>query len=440
MNRRNFVRFGGEAACGRAERGRSRRQEAGLPGLELAPWLGLVARAGTPPQVVTRLQQAAAAVLKWPDLKQKFIDLGLETVDSSSAELGQRMRDAMTRHAPARLRTPSTKSPSKNPETLLRRHFLGQVAALAAFVALPVAAQSYPDHMVTIINPFPGGPTDTFAQLLAAKLRAGLGQPVVVESRGGAGGLIGVALAAKAAPDGYTLLVASASTQVVQPVVRKSMPYDAERDFVPIMATGTVPSVIDVHPSLPIKTLQELIAYAKAHPGTVTYGSSGPGTALHLAGELFASVTGTQLLHVPYKSAAQAMTDLVGGHVKVMFDSPSVSAPQVASGKVRALAIMGPDRVKLLPDAPTTAELGMPDLVFTNWMGLYAPAGTPPAIIQRITEILRPAMQDADMKAHFDRSAMSHHTPFGEEFAARSRAQRQVLTDVVKKAGIPPID
>jgi len=322
----------------------------------------------------------------------------------------------------------------------MRRYFLGLAAALAAFIVLPVAAQSYPDRPVKIINPFPSGPTDIFARLLALKLQTGLGQPFVVEGHPGAGGLIGVTLAAKAPADGYTLLITSASTQVVQPAVRKSMPYDAEKDLIPIVATGPASSVIVVHPSLQVNTLQELIAYARAHPGKVSYSSSGLGTALHLAGELFASETGIQLLHVPYKTAAESMNGLLSGQVMMMFDSPTNSAPQVLGGKVRALAIMGPQRIGVLPDVPTTAELGMPALQFSNWLGLYAPAGTPPSIIQRITQVLKPAMHDADIKAHFDRSGMSYDTPFGEEFAAFSRAQRQVLADVVKKAGIPPID
>lgn len=323
----------------------------------------------------------------------------------------------------------------------MRRRFLGlTAAALAALVALPVASQTYPDRPVRIINPYPGGPTDAYARLLANKLQNGLGQPVVVDGRAGAGGLIGVTAAAKSEGDGYTLLVTSASTQVVQPVVRKSMPYDAENDFIPIVSTGPVPSVVVVHASLPIHSLEELIEYARAHPGELSYGSSGQGTALHLAGEVFASETGVQLLHVPYKTAAQSMTDLLGGQVKMMFDSPNNSSPHVASGKLRALAIMGPERVPVLPDVPSTTELGMPAIHFTNWLGMYAPTGTPDAAIERITQILRPAMSDDDMLAFFKASGMSPNAVFGEEFASSSRNQRQTLADTVEKAGIPMID
>lgn len=322
----------------------------------------------------------------------------------------------------------------------MRRHFLGLTTVIAALIAFPAVGQTYPERPVTIINPYPGGPTDAYARLLANKLQSGLGQPVVVDGRAGAGGLIGVTAAAKSAGDGYTLLVTSASTQVVQPVVRKSMPYDAENDFIPIVSTGPVPSVVVVHPSVPVHNLDELIEYARANPGTLSYGSSGQGTALHLAGEVFASETGVELLHVPYKTAAQSMTDLLGGQVKMMFDSPNNSAPHVASGKLRALAIMGPERVHVLPDVPSTTELGVPDIRFTNWLGMYAPAGTPQGAIDRITQTLLPAMKDSDMQKFFEASGMSPIAMFGEEFASSSRNQRQALADVVKKAGIPMID
>lgn len=189
----------------------------------------------------------------------------------------------------------------------MRSGFL-KIAAWVALAFSPLLnAQTYPDRAVKIINPFPGGPTDTYARLLASKLQRGLGQPFIVDGRPGAGGIMGVTAAAKSTPDGYTLLVTSASTQVVQPVVRKTIPYDAEKDFIPIIATGTVYSIIVVRNSLPVSNLDELIAYANANPDKLSYGSSGIGTALHLAGEVFAAETGTKLLHVPYKTATQSM-------------------------------------------------------------------------------------------------------------------------------------
>jgi len=331
--------------------------------------------------------------------------------------------------------------PDQRTPRLARRKLLKAATALSAIGALPVSAQdTYPSRTVTIINPYPGGPTDRFARLVAQKLENTWGKSVIVDGRPGAGGVIGVAAAAKSRGDGYTLLITSASTQIVQPVVKRSLPYDVEKDFIPIASTGAVPSVVVVHPSLPVRTLKELIDYARANPDAVTYGSSGLGTALHLAGEVFASEAGIKLLHVPYKTAAQSMTDLLGGQVKMMFDSPNNSAPQIKAGKVLGLAVMAKDRLDLLPDVPSTTELGFPDMRFTNWLGIYAPAGTPRSVIDSISIILEPGFKEADMKAYFDVSAMPHAPLFGDAFAQSSRAQRQALEAVVKKANIPLID
>jgi tripartite-type tricarboxylate transporter receptor subunit TctC len=322
----------------------------------------------------------------------------------------------------------------------MRRNFMALSFACLSLFSIQASSQEFPNKTIRIINPFPGGPTDSFARLIAAKLQTGLKQAVIVEAKPGAGGTIAVAAAAKAVPDGYTLLITSASTQIVQPVVRKSLPYDAEKDFIPIMATGGSASVIVVHPSLPVKNLREFIDYARANPEMVSYGSSGNGTALHLAGEVFASIAGVKLQHIPYKTAAQSMTDLLGGQVKAMFDSPNNSSPQIKNGKVKGLAVMGPERLSVIPDVPTTSELGMPSMRFTNWLGVYAPAGTPPEIVERMIKILKPAMGDQDMKEYFERSGMPPSPLFGQDMAVASRNQRNDLAEVVKRAGIPLID
>jgi len=322
----------------------------------------------------------------------------------------------------------------------MRRKLLFICLACLGLSSLSALAQEFPTKTIRIINPFPGGPTDSFARLIATKLQNGLKQAVIVEAKAGAGGTIGVAAAAKSVPDGYTLLITSASTQIVQPVVRKSMPYDAERDFIPIMSTGGSASVIVVHPSLPVKNLREFIDYARANPEMVSYGSSGNGTALHLAGEVFASIAGVKLQHIPYKTAAQSMTDLLGGQVKAMFDSPNNSSPQIKNGKVKGLAVMGPERLSVLPDVPTTTELGIPNMRFTNWLGVYAPAGTSQDIVERLIKILKPAMGDQDMKEYFERSGMPPSPLFGQDMAVASRNQRNELADVIKRAGIPLID
>ena len=322
----------------------------------------------------------------------------------------------------------------------MRRNFMALSLAFMSLFSIQASSQEFPNKTIRIVNPFPGGPTDSFARLNAAKLQTGLKQAVIVEAKPGAGGTIAVAAAAKAVPDGYTLLITSASTQIVQPVVRKSLPYDAEKDFIPIMATGGSASVIVVHPSLPVKNLREFIDYARANPEMVSYGSSGNGTALHLAGEVFASIAGVKLQHIPYKTAAQSMTDLLGGQVKAMFDSPNNSSPQIKNGKVKGLAVMGPERLSVIPDVPTTSELGMPSMRFTNWLGVYAPAGTPPEIVERMIKILKPAMGDQDMKEYFERSGMPPSPLFGQDMAVASRNQRNDLAEVVKRAGIPLID
>jgi tripartite-type tricarboxylate transporter receptor subunit TctC len=331
--------------------------------------------------------------------------------------------------------------PDHHTPHLARRKLLKAATAFSAIGALPVRAQeAFPSRTVTIINPYPGGPTDRFARLVAQKLENAWGKSVVVDGRAGAGGVIGVAAAAKARGDGYTLLITSASTQIVQPVVKKSLPYDVEKDFIPIASTGPVPSVIVAHPSLPVRSLKELIDYARANPNAVTYGSSGLGTALHLAGEVFASEADIKLLHVPYKTAAQSMTDLLGGQVNLMFDSPNNSTPHIKAGKVLGLAVMASERLELLPDVPSTKELGFPEMQFTNWLGIYAPTGTPQSVIDSISTILEPGFKDADMKAYFDASAMPHAALFGDAFVQSSRVQRQALEAVVKKANIPLID
>lgn len=313
-------------------------------------------------------------------------------------------------------------------------------AVAALLLALPAAAQSYPTRPIKIINPFPGGPTDQFARIVARKLQTELNQPVIVEGKPGAGGTIGVNSVAKAPADGYTLLVTSASTQIVQPVVRKSIPYDAEKDFIPLASSGLTPQLIVVHPSVPATNLRELIDYARANPESLTYGSSGDGTGLHMAGVVFSTAAGVKLTHVPYKAAATALTDLLGGQVKMMFDSLANSGPYIRSGKLRGIAVMGEERLPALPEIKTTAELGMPSMRFYSFLAMYVPSGTSPEIVDRLTKILRTALVDPDARAFFDAAGMPARPTFGSDIAQASRTQRNELEDVVKKANLQPLD
>jgi tripartite-type tricarboxylate transporter receptor subunit TctC len=309
----------------------------------------------------------------------------------------------------------------------------------AGVLAGPAArAESYPAHTIRIVNPFPpGSPVDVVARPLAQKLQELLGQAVVVENKAGAGGTVGAEMVARAPADGYTLLVTSASTHVIAPVLRKSMPYDALKDFVPLALVAHGPTAIVVHPSLPVHTLAEFVQYARAHPGKVAYASSGPGTILHLNGELFAAKTGTELLHVPYKGAVPASTDLLAGQVQAMFDSITNAAPQVKAGKLRALAVLTPQRSPLMPDVPTAQEQGFQGLEFPAWIGVFAPAGTPRDVVARLEDALKTIMAQPDLRERFVQAGLIPASIQGADFAREILAHQKIVADLVRTAHIP---
>ncbi|MFT4192225.1 MAG: tripartite tricarboxylate transporter substrate binding protein [Comamonas sp.] len=287
-------------------------------------------------------------------------------------------------------------------EALSRRGLLAgaTVAATATWLPWAVGAPAWPDRPIKIIVPFAAGGTgDAVARLLAEQLAQRLGQPVVVEARAGANGTIGAQAVARSAPDGLTLLLNS-SAQAINAGLYRKLPYDTERDFVavaPVVAPG--PFVVVVHPSLPVHDIGELLAYARAHPGQVSYGSAGIGNALHLAGEMLGQMGGVKLLHVPYKGAAPILNDLVGNQIQMMFSNPMAVQAFVQNGKLRLLAQTGATRLATLPDLPTVAEAGLPGFELTSWYGLYAPAGTPGAVVQRLNEeTLRGMNQPAVME------------------------------------------
>src|SRR5918992_3269609 len=256
-------------------------------------------------------------------------------------------------------------------------------ALLLAIAALTAhaAAQSYPQRVVRIVNPFPpGGSVDTMARILAQKLSENLGHQVIVDNRAGAGGNVGAEAVAKSEPDGHTLLFTAPGPLVVnQTLFTKGLPYDPAKDFAPIALFATAPIVLMVHPSLPAKNVQELIALAKKEPGKVNFASAGNGSTNHLSGELFKRMANIDIVHVPYRGAGLAMNDLVGGHVQMFFDLLPSSLQQINSGKVRGLANAGAKRPTALPDLPTIAEQGLPGFDSSSWFGLVAPAKTPPA-------------------------------------------------------------
>ena len=269
-----------------------------------------------------------------------------------------------------------------------RSSMLAAIAALfVAFAALPAAAQggAYPAKPIRLVVPFPaGGTTDILARAVAQKLSETWSQQVIVDNRPGAGGNIGSDLVAKAAPDGYTLLMGTVGTHAINPSLYAKMPYDHVKDFTPVILVAGVPNVLEVNPSLPVHSVQELIAYAKANPGKLNFASSGNGTSIHLSGELFKSMTGVQMVHVPYKGSAPALADLIGGQVQLMFDNLPSSLQFIKAGKLRALAVTSSARSSALPDLPTLAESGLPGFEASSWFGVLAPAHTPPAIVAKL--------------------------------------------------------
>ena len=279
-----------------------------------------------------------------------------------------------------------------------RRIFLRTCAAAAlvsAFAAPAVAQTAFPNKPIRILVGFaPGGGTDIVARALSVKMSEALGQPIVVENRAGASGTIAAAEVARSAPDGYTLLMGHSNSNAIAPFVLDKVPYDAGTDFTPITYVGYVPNVLVVHPSVPARTIPELIALAKGKPGEYTYASSGIGSTQHLAGALFANFTDVQLNHIPYKGSGQAVIDLIGGQVNMNFDTMPPVLGHIKSGKLRALAISTPQRLPQLPDVPTFSEVGTKGFEVTNWYSVMGPKGLPADVISKIDGAVKKAMSD----------------------------------------------
>ena len=316
-----------------------------------------------------------------------------------------------------------------------------EVRALAALAlmccASGVAAQAYPARPVRIVVPFPaGGGADFMARVVGQKLGDALGQTFVVDNRAGAAGVIGTEMVAKSAPDGYTLLLGTTGTHATNPAVLASVPYDSVRDFAPISIFSNAPFVLCVHPSLPVKNVRELIAFAKKHPGELTYGSSGVGSSTHLGFELFALNAGIKIRHIPYKGLPLAMIDLVAGNTSLVFDSIPSAAPHIKSGRVRVLAIGSPQRSPSLPDVPTVAESGLPGYEMGSWYGLFAPAATPKEVVQRLAAETVKASTSADMRARFAGAGTDSLGLSAEESAALLAREIERWSKVARQAQI----
>ncbi|HEY1291255.1 MAG TPA: tripartite tricarboxylate transporter substrate binding protein [Burkholderiales bacterium] len=304
------------------------------------------------------------------------------------------------------------------------------------FVGNANAQGDYPTRPVKVVVPSPpGGGTDILARVLAQHFSKAFGQPFVVENKPGAGNMIGIESVARSPGDGYTLLV-TASTLALNSVLYKKVPYDPVRDFAPITLAATAPNVLVVNPALPVKSLAEFIALAKAKPGALSYGTPGIGTSPHLSMELLKSMAGIDLQHVPYRGTAAAVTDVIGGQIAAMFANALTAKPHVDSGRVRALAVSGPSRVEAFPTVPTVAEAGVPGYDAMQWYGMAAPAGTPAQIVGRLHAEAAKALQSNEMK---EKLALDGAQPVGStpaEFAALIRRELDKWTRVVRAAGI----
>jgi tripartite-type tricarboxylate transporter receptor subunit TctC len=306
---------------------------------------------------------------------------------------------------------------------------------LAFALAFPAQAQQYPSRPIRLIVPLAaGGAMDTVARSVSVKLTEHLGQTVVVDNRGGGGGTIGVELVAAAAPDGYTLIMVSA-TSVIRPLLYSAR-YDLFRDFAPISQVTAQPYLLTVHPSIPATTVREFVTHAKANPGKLNYASAGQGSIIQLATELFASFTGTRMVHVPYKGIGAALPDLVAGNIQVVFASIITAQPHVRAGRLRGIAVTGPQRSKSSPEFPTIAEAGVKGYAVTNWYGLQAPAKTPRTIIERLHKEVVLVLQQPDVMKRFTADGADPVDSTPREFAAHIKAEQEKWAKVIKEAGI----
>jgi tripartite-type tricarboxylate transporter receptor subunit TctC len=311
--------------------------------------------------------------------------------------------------------------------------------AAAIGLGLPVCsqAQTYPERTIKIIVPSPpGATTDALVRIVAAKLQAKWGQPVVVDNRPGAGGNIGAEEAAKAAPDGYTLLFSFPAPLVVNKALYKQLAYDPD-SFVPVSLVATVPLVVAVGPKVETKSVQQLIAFAKARPGQLNFASQGYGTSGHLAGELFNSMAGVKIVHVPYKGSAPALTDLLGGRIDMMFIELSTVVNQIKAGKLKALAVGSANRNPLLPDVPALDEV-LPGYQASTWFGMVAPAGTPPAIAAKLSAAVAEAIHEPDVATRLAGMSATVTAGTQAEFADFLRDERQRWGGVIREAGVKP--
>jgi tripartite-type tricarboxylate transporter receptor subunit TctC len=297
-------------------------------------------------------------------------------------------------------------------------------------------AHTYPSKPIRLVVPFPpGGTTDILARTVGQKMTEVWGQPVVIDNRPGAGGNIGSDQVAKAAPDGYTLLMGTISTHAINPSLYKKLPFDPVRDFAPVSRIGTLPNILIVHPSVPVTSVKELIELAKSKPGELNFASSGVGTSLHLSGELFNSMAGVKLVHVPYKGSSPALADLLGGQVKIMFDNLPSALPHVKAGKLKPLAVTSAKRATVLPEVPTVMESGLPGFEVTSWFAVFVPAKPPTEIVAKLNGEIVKILNSGDVKEKLAQIGVDPAPTTPEALAAFAKAETEKWGKVVKATG-----
>ena len=322
-----------------------------------------------------------------------------------------------------------------------RRLALGAAVALAVAAMLPTmaAAQSFPTKPIRIVVPFPpGGSTDLLARRIGEKLAAVWGQPVVVDNRAGAGGTLGADYVAKSAPDGYTLLMGVTGSNAIANALYPKLPYDVVKDFAPVSLVVSSPLVLVRNPGFAPKTVQEVVAAAKAKPGSISYGSPGNGTSMHLTGEMFKLSAKVSMLHIPYRGSAGALSDLMGGQIDTMFGDFLVVWPQLEAGKLQPIAVTSKTRHKMLPNVPTIAESGYPGFEALSWQGLFAPAATPPAIVEQLNREVNKALASADIQEYFGSRGFTLGGSSATEFKAFVKVEADKWAKIVQASGAKP--
>ncbi len=311
------------------------------------------------------------------------------------------------------------------------------IVLLALLSSTNAYAQAYPSRPIHLVVPFPaGGPTDVIARAIGQKLSDAVGQPVVIDNKPGAGGAIGSEAVARNAPDGYTILIGTNSTHSIGPILNPKTPYNVERDFAPVSLVATAPNVLIVSPKLPVNNVRELIALAKAQPGKLNYATSGVGTIVHLSSVLFASMAGIDIVHVPYKGVTQALPDIMSGQIALMFDNIVGVLPRVKAGQEKAIAVTSLKRSSLAPSIPTVAESGLPGYESVSYFGIFAPAGTPKAVVAKLSQDLAQVLKRPDLKELLATQGAEAEGSDPAKLAALVRSDTAKWEKVIKAAGV----